>query len=171
MLAAFVTVPNPPQNEQEASPATQTFRALPTPENWRGVGQGLSDASGLLRLRLYAQAEDELLQLLEFAPMEGKAWHMLGRCHQIQGRHAKALECFERAACCYNTRGLQGDAQPASARLARLLWDQGEASAARDMLAQLLAERPGDAALLGMQNEWLGAQAVAAHPDTQEPLA
>lgn len=151
MLAASVTVPNPPQDVQGADNANPPVRALPTPDSWRGVDQGLKDATQMLRLKLFARAEDELLQLLEFAPMEGKAWHMLGRCHQIQNRHAKALECFERAACCYRTREAGPDTPPASVRLARLLWEQGDSDAARAMLAVLLSTRPEDAELLSLQ--------------------
>jgi len=132
----------------------QPGRSLPTPDSWRGVEQGLKDAAGMLHFQLFAQAEDELLQLLEFAPMEGKAWHMLGRCHQIQNRHTKALECFERAACCYNSQSRRGDATPASSRLARLLWDQGEHGAARTMLALLLSRRPEDEVLLELSQAW-----------------
>lgn len=164
MLAASVTVPNPPQGGLEKSPSTQTFRPLPIPEGWRGVGQGLTDAAGLLRLHLFAQAEDALLQLLEFAPMEGKAWHMLGRCHQIQNRHTQALECFDRAACCYNTRSHSQDSPPASARLARLLWDQGDQHTARSMLAQLLARCPDDTSLIRLHLEWNAASAGISPP-------
>ncbi|MDQ6966034.1 MAG: tetratricopeptide repeat protein [Mariprofundaceae bacterium] len=167
-----MTVPNPPQDGMDASPTT---RPLPTPENWRGVGQGLKDATDLLRLNLFAQAEDGLLQLLEFAPMEGKAWHLLGRCHQLQKRHGKALECFERAGCCYSTRHSDKNESPASMRIARMLWEQGETSSARAMLAQLLAEQAGDSALLDdlikQQQEWNETQANAATAPMREALA
>ena len=166
-----MTVPNPPQNGGEKPTATQTFRPLPTPESWRGVGQGLKDAAGLLQLHLFAQAEDALLQLLEFAPMEGKAWHMLGRCHQVQHRHVKALECFERAACCYNTRSHTDDAPPASARLARLLWEQGEEDEARSMLAQLLAGSPADPSLLSIQQQWNQSTGPKPYTRMQEAMA
>jgi len=167
-----MTVPNPPQGGMDASPTT---RPLPTPENWRGVGQGLKDATDLLRLNLFAQAEDELLQLLEFAPMEGKAWHLLGRCHQIQQRHGKALECFERAGCCYNTRTPDEHASPASMRIARMLWEQGETRSARTMLSQLLTEQAEDSdlrnELLKLQQQWNEAQANAAATPMNEALA
>ena len=87
--------------------------------------------------------------------MEGKAWHLLGRCHQEQQRHAKALECFERAACCYANQN-SNDMPPASARLARLMWDQGEEDGARSMLDLLLMRQPDDMSLLAMRQEWQG---------------
>jgi len=155
MLAASVTVPNPPQEGPDGMDSTPQLKVPPTPLNWRGVSQGLSDAKVLLHLGFFAKAEDSLLQLLEFAPMEGKAWHLLGRCHQEQERHAKALECFERAACCYKTH--QGiETPPASARLARLMWNQGEKDEARAMLDMLLMQQPDDASLLAMRQKWQG---------------
>jgi tetratricopeptide (TPR) repeat protein len=163
MLTASVTVPNPPQTKpgEQASPLTD--RLPPRPQNWCGVGEGLKDATSLLHQHLYTQAEDTLLQLLEFAPMEGKAWHLLGRSHQAQGRHAKALECFERADCCYRNRNANDEA-PASSRLARLLWDQGDEDGARAMLGQLMLHQPDDAELLALHKQWQ-------HSDTQEAIA
>jgi tetratricopeptide (TPR) repeat protein len=154
MLAASMTVPNPPQdNKQDKRESPPSHRPPPIPQNWRGVGQGLKDATDLLQRHLYTQAEQSLLQLLEFAPMEGKVWHLLGRCHQARKQHARALECFEHAASCYRNQN-SSDAPPVSARLARLLWDQGEKDAARAMLEQLLMREPGDEALLAMQHDW-----------------
>ena len=147
-----------------------TYRAPPTPQYWRGVGQGLKDAAGLLRLHLYAQAEDALLHLLEFSPMEGKAWHLLGRCHQVQKRHAKALECFDRAACCYKNQ-TSNDSPPASARLARMLWEQGDTGAAHAMLDLLLMRQPDDTALLAMQRDWQSAQSTVPLAARQEVMA
>lgn len=163
MLTASETVPNPPQYGQDEQASPQAQGLPPTPQNWRGVGEGLKDANDFLHQRLYAQAEDALLQLLEFAPMEGKAWHLLGRSHQAQGRHAKALECFERADCCYQNKNTKIE-PPASLRLAHLLWDQGDAEAARSMLDQLLIRQPDDDELLAMQEHWQ-------HPERQETAA
>jgi len=170
MLTASETSPNPPRNGLDEQPAPMSLRATPTPQNWRGVEQGLKDATGLLHRHLFAQAEDTLLHLLEFAPMEGKAWHLLGRCHQLQTRHTKALECFDRAACCYKNQVAES-APPASARLARLLWDQGDSAAALAMLDQLLMRQPDDAALLAMQRDWQGMPSIE-HPTVgQEAMA
>jgi len=157
MLAASKTVPNPPLYGGPEATAHQTQRVVPTPENWLGVGQSLQEAGERIQTHLYAQAEEILLQLLEFAPMEGKAWHMLGRCHQIQARHSKALECFERAAFCYKNHQA-GTIPLASERLARLLHDKGETEAAKVMLKRLLANKPDDAGLLAMKKEWDVAQ-------------
>jgi tetratricopeptide (TPR) repeat protein len=153
MLTASVTTPNPPQEGSDVMGSLPTRIPPPIPQNWRGVAQGLKDAASLLQHHCYAQAETSLLQLLEFAPMEGKAWHLLGRCHQARKQHAKALECFAQAACCYGKQS-HGDAQPASTRLARLLWDQGEKHAALDMLGLLLKRQPDDVGLLALQQDW-----------------
>jgi len=140
--------------------AAPTSNPLPGPQNWRGVEQGLKDATAHMQGHLYTQAEESLLQLLEFAPMEGKAWHMLGRCHQSGQRHAKALECFERAGHCY-ARVTAHDAPPASAHLARLLMAQGDAQAAHAMLSGLLQQQPDNAKLLAMQKDWLNSGAMS----------
>jgi len=170
MLTASVTSPNPPQDGLDERAAPLNLRATPTPQNWQGVEHGLKDAAGLLHLHLYTQAEDTLLHLLEFAPMEGKAWHLLGRCHQLQDRHGKALECFDRAACCYKNQTADS-APPASARLARLLWDQGDTAAARTMLDELLVRQPDDAVLLVMQQDWQDIPSTGRQTDGQEAMA
>jgi len=154
MLTASGTAPNPPQEDKPVGAAAFTHRLPPGPNNWRGVTHGLKDVATLLQRHFYTQAEELLLQLLEFTPMEGRAWHLLGRCHQAQERHAKALECFERAAHCYAQ--LAGDtAPPASARLARLLWEQGEKETAHAMLEALLKNQPDDLRLRALQQEWM----------------
>jgi len=147
MLAASDNAPNP---SPQAAPE-QT--AVAKPDSWRGVEQGLQDATALMREKAHAQTEDVLLQILEFAPMEGKAWHMLGRCHQTQQRHDKALECFERAANCYRNQDTTNQA-PASAAIAQLLWNQGEKKQAEAMLNTLLTNRPDDAKLQAMRAVW-----------------
>lgn len=148
-----MTTPNPPQENTEEIDSLSSRRPPPTPQAWRGVTQGLEDAAGMLQQHCYEEAEASLLQLLEFAPMEGKIWHLIGRCHQARGQHAKALECFAQAAGCYEKQ-THVDEHPASARLARILWEQGEKHAARDMLEQLLESQAEDTELLALQREW-----------------
>ncbi len=156
MLAASDSTPNPsPQVSPQQTGPQQTAPniAVVKPDGWCGVDQGLKDARSLMHEKYLVHAEDVLLQLLEFAPMEGKAWHMLGRCHQTQQRHSKALECFERAACCYRNQNM-ADQPPASAAIAQLLWNQGEKTQAEAMLDALLATRPDDAKLQAMRATW-----------------
>lgn len=101
----------------------------------------------------YAEASDLLREILEFAPVEAKAWHMLGRALQQQGEHEEALHCFRRAESCYQGHS-RTTATPASLRLAKMLWQQGECAEARAMLQALIAEKPGDTALQALLHEW-----------------
>ncbi|MDQ6987487.1 MAG: tetratricopeptide repeat protein [Mariprofundaceae bacterium] len=149
MLTASKTAPNPSSPFVAESPQM----VVPLPDHWSGVAQGLAEAALLMQRKAYIQAEDALVNLLEFASMEGKVWHMLGRCHQAQQQHAKALESFERAAHFYRQQDVD-DSAPASARLAQVLWDQGETTQAEAMLDLLLARRPGDVKLYDIRKRW-----------------
>lgn len=169
MLAASVSAPNPPQEGLDETGSLPSESSPPIPQTWRGVAQGLKNAANLLQHHCYAEAESTLLQLLEFAPMEGRVWHLLGRCHQVREQHAKALECFEQAARCYGKQG-NGDTQPASARLARMLWNQGEKHAASDMLELLLKRQPDDADLIKLQQEWIQESTSETSPTRQDEV-
>ncbi len=127
--------------------------SVPLPSHWSGVAQGLQEAAALMQRKAYAQAENVLVKLLEFASMEGKVWHMLGRCQQVQQQHGKALESFERAAHCYRQQDADEHA-PVSVRLAQLLWSQGETAQAVAMLDRLLMQQPDDAALHNIRKDW-----------------
>ncbi len=85
--------------------------------------------------------------------MEGQAWHLLGRILQKANRHAEALDCFASAESCYG-RHEHDQGPPASIRLARLLWDQGEDDEARAMLGILMMRNPDDDNLRQLCNTW-----------------
>jgi len=108
----------------------------------------------LLESGRLVEAEQIAREVLEFAPREGRAWHMLGRILQQADRHGEALDCFSRARACYH--GSRNEAPPASVRLARLLWDRGERAEARAMLAVLMLRRPGDPELARLRKAWGG---------------
>ncbi|MDX8392225.1 MAG: tetratricopeptide repeat protein [Mariprofundaceae bacterium] len=127
--------------------------SMPLPEHWGGVEQGLQEATALMQRKIYTQAEETLLKLLEFASMEGKAWHMLGRCHQAQQQHVKALECFAQAAHCYQQQNVSA-CQPVSLRLAEVLRAQGQIAQAETMLDVLQAQQPDDVALHDIRKAW-----------------
>ncbi len=127
--------------------------SIPGPENWPGVSESIAEADRLLRQGEPSGAENILRQALEFAPMEGRAWHLLGKVLQAGGRHVEALDCFSRAESCYG-RGRDGPEPPASVRLARLLWAQGEKEEARAMLAILAPRHPDDERLRQLRDEW-----------------
>ncbi len=85
--------------------------------------------------------------------MEGQAWHFLGRILQRANRHAEALECFTGAEACYACRKLDQE-PPASVRLARLLWNQGECARARAMLDTQILRHPDDDELCQLREAW-----------------
>jgi len=85
--------------------------------------------------------------------MEGQAWHLLGRILQKTNRHAEALDCFASAESCYG-RHKHDQEPPASIRLARLLWDQGEDDEARAMLDILMMHNPDDDSLRQLRDTW-----------------
>ncbi|MDQ6958841.1 MAG: tetratricopeptide repeat protein [Mariprofundaceae bacterium] len=126
----------------------------PRPQNWQGVETGLEECTHLLRQGELSRAEDVVRQVLEFAPMEGQAWHLLGRILQKTNCHAEALDCFASAESCYG-RHKHEQGPPASIRLARLLWDQGEYDEARAMLGILMIRNPDDDSLQQLRDTWL----------------
>jgi len=125
----------------------------PRPQSWQGVETGLEECAHLLRQGELSGAEDVARQVLEFAPMEGQAWHLLGRILQKANRHAEALDCFASAESCYG-RHKHDQGPLASIRLARLLWDQGEDDEARAMLDALMMRNPDDDSLRQLRDSW-----------------
>ncbi len=146
MLTASLPMP------KHSSPSHEPEYA-PQPQNWQGVESGLAEASRLLRKDKLSRAEGVMRQVLEFAPMEGQVWHFLGRILQKADRHAEALDCFANAESCYG-RHKYDQGPPASMRLARLLWDQGEYDEARTMLSVLMVRNPDDDSLRQLREAW-----------------
>jgi len=128
-------------------------KPFPKPENWHGVGEGLAQAARLLDEGRHADACELLREILEFAPVEAKAWHMLGLALQRLDEHDEALRCFQTASSCYEGHSRRAVA-PSSLRLARMLWQRGERTEAREMLQRLLAEKPEDPELQELQHAW-----------------
>jgi len=123
------------------------------PETWQGVKAGLAECSSLLQQSEFSSAEQVVRQVLEFAPMEGQAWHILGRILQKKNHHSEALDCFARAEACYEQHK-QDQSPPASIRLAQLLWCQGECQVARAMLRVLMTRDPEDDSLRQLHRTW-----------------
>lgn len=113
----------------------------------------MAECAHLLQQDDLSSAEDVARQVLEFAPMEGPAWHLLGRILQKANRHAEALDCFASAESCYG-RHKHAQGPPASIRLARLLWDQGGYDEARAMLGILMMRNPDDDNLRQLRETW-----------------
>jgi len=129
------------------------FRRTPRPQNWQGVEAGIAESARLLQEGELSRAEDVVRQVLEFASMEGQAWHLLGRILQKTNRHAEALDCFASAESCYDHHK-HDQGPPASIRLASLLWDQGEYDEARAMLGILMIHNPEDDSLQQLRETW-----------------
>jgi|AMFO01.1.fsa_nt_gi hypothetical protein len=114
---------------------------------------GLRKAESLLKRHMNTEAEGILRHVLEFAPLEGRAWHLLGRALQQHGRHGEALDCFAEAERCY-ARSKGKPPPPASLRLAKLLWSQGEGRAALAMLGALRQKKPQELQLQELYETW-----------------
>jgi len=137
----------------KSSSPKHAFRHTPRPQNWQGVETGIAEGTRLLQQSEFSRAEEVLRQVLEFAPMEGQVWHLLGRTLQKTDRHAEALNCFDRAETCYNHHQ-HVQKPPASIRLARLLWDQGACEEARAMLGILMMRNLDDDQLRQLREAW-----------------
>ena len=145
MLTASASVPNTQNGE--------TSRPAPTPENWHGVTEGLNKAHQCLFDGLHQEAVNTLKEILEFAPSEPKAWKLLGEILATHGHANKAAACHGKAQALESSLHIDTP-MPASERLAKLLWTQGDADAARGMLAVLLLRDPKSESLLTIRDEW-----------------
>jgi Flp pilus assembly protein TadD len=146
MLTASASTPNM-ENRENPKPA-------PTPANWHGVTEGLSKAREYVCDGLYQEAVSTLKEILELAPSEPKAWSLLGEILHKHGHPEKAAACHKKASALDASSNLDNSTLPASKRLAKLLWTQGESDAARAMLALLLLRMPKDESLIEMRNAW-----------------
>lgn len=132
----------------------ENSKPAPKPDNWHGVAEGLNRARMHLGKGLYQQAIDTLKEVLEFAPSEPQAWRLLGDILGQHGHAQKAEACHRKAERFEKHANIETHAVPASERLAKLLWSQGETDAARAMLAILLMRRPEDEKLLALREAW-----------------
>ena len=135
------------QDSENAKPA-------PTPDNWHGVTDGLNRARELLSKKLYQESVNTLKEILEFAPSEPQVWTLLGDILEQHGYPKKAEACRKKAASFEKHANINLDSAPASERLAKLLWSQGETDAAKSMLAVLLLRNPDSENLLEMRQTW-----------------
>jgi len=135
------------QNGENSKPA-------PTPGNWQGVTEGLNKAREHLCNGCYQDAVNTLKEILEFAPSEPQVWSLLGEILHAHGHADKAAACHKKASALNANSNLENSTIPASERLAKLLWTQGEPDAARAMLALLLLRNPNSESLLEIRNSW-----------------
>jgi Flp pilus assembly protein TadD len=146
MLTASASTPNM-ENRENSKPA-------PTPDNWQGVTEGLTKARKHVCDGLYQEAVNTLKEILELAPSEPQAWSLLGEILHKHGHTKKAAACHKKASALDASSNLNNSTLPASERLAKLLWTQGESDAARAMLALLLLRDPSRESLIEMRNAW-----------------
>ncbi|MBL4774435.1 MAG: tetratricopeptide repeat protein [Mariprofundus sp.] len=99
-----------------------------------------------------AQAEHLLTELLEFAPVEIKAWKLLAKTQRHLGHIEAGINSAMRALRLQNT---DIEAVPlASITIAQLLWDQHEYDEAKRMIALLLEQQPDNAEYFDLQQQW-----------------
>jgi predicted Zn-dependent protease len=98
------------------------------------------------------QAEQLLLELLEFAPAETRAWKLLAKTQRTLGHIEAGIKSARRAIELQNAPANHGTA--ASLTIARLLWQQGECVEARSMLELLVSTQPENEQLQNMQQQW-----------------
>ncbi len=101
----------------------------------------------------FTRAEELLLELVEFAPSELRAWQLLARSQKALGKIRQAIRSAEKAIELQNAARTSAD-MPASLTLARLLWQQGDHASARAMLALLLMRQPECAELIELKQQW-----------------
>ncbi|MDX8394859.1 MAG: alkyl sulfatase dimerization domain-containing protein [Mariprofundaceae bacterium] len=143
MLAASVQLPN-----------TEQLPSAPTPQNWCGVGDGMQQARQHMTDGQDQQAVQILKDVLEFAPAETAAWHLLADILQQHGLNKKSTACRDKALLLEQSIENEKNELPASERLAKLLWAQGDKDAAQTMLTTLLERQPALEALLILKQSW-----------------
>jgi len=142
MLAASTASPNP------------SVKIAPKPENWSGVAQGFIAAKKAFQTSSLQDAENILLEILEFAPAEPKAWAWLGHIMQSQGQQSEAEKHFKKARSLITRNHQPQHEEASSLPLARILWQQGELQSARSMLAGLISASPANETLLQLSAAW-----------------
>ena len=136
-----------------ASPKHAT-RCTPKPALWLGVQEGLLAAKEAFHAGRTDEAEKMLHTVLEFAPLEPKAWAWLGRVAQLKGDETEGLVYLKKAEALIRNQHEITVHTPISRQLAMLLWQQGEKGQAQAMLIALLEQSPEDATLLLLSKQW-----------------
>jgi len=126
--------------------------SIPTPGNWHGVTDGLTAARKAIQMDRFEQAESILVELLEFSPVEVKAWKLLARVQRHLGHIEEGIDSATLALQLQNNP--LGNEPVISVTLARLLWEQKEYGEARTMLEQLMDEQSDNSSLIELQQRW-----------------
>jgi len=101
----------------------------------------------------FAKAESLLLELLEFASAETRAWKLLAHAQKAMGKIQPAINSANRALELQHSASPRSDV-PVSLTLARLLWQQGDTTAARAMLGVLMMRQPDNMDLIELKQQW-----------------
>jgi len=136
----------------DSAPNMQQHITIPTPGNWRGVSDGMASAREAIAQGNMEQAETILTELLEFAPVEIKAWKLLAKVQRQLGHIEQGITSATRALELQNNP--LTDEPPTSVTVARLLWEQSEYQEARQMLAMLIDAQPDNKELPELQQQW-----------------
>ncbi len=145
MLTASASAPNTQQ---------QSVKSTPTPSNWFGVAEGMRTAEAAVANSHYEQAEQVLTELLTFAPSEVSGWKLLARVQRELGKIEVGIKSAERALQFQYARATSKSEAPASATLAKLLWQQGEKALAHEMLDLLIVRQPENQTFTILKDEW-----------------
>jgi predicted Zn-dependent protease len=146
----MITASGSAPNSQQQIPVHSISR----PANWHGVTEGMAIAKKAVASGQLELAERLLLELLEFAPAETRAWKLLAKTQRKLGHIEAGIKSAERALELQNAPMNRG--APASLTIAQLLWQQGEYREARNMLNILLATQPENEQLQNMRRQWNG---------------
>jgi len=136
----------------DSAPNMQQHITIPTPGNWRGVNDGMASAREAIKQGNLEQAECTLTELLEFAPVEIKAWKLLAKVQRQLGHIEKGISSATRALQLQNNP--LPNEPPASVTVARLLWEQSEYREARQMLTMLIDAQPDNIILAELKQQW-----------------
>ncbi len=145
MLAASASTPNTTQSSHHSTT---------TAGSWHGVAEAINAAREAIKNDDLAQAESILIELIEFAPVEIRAWKLLAKTQRHLGHIQAGIASARRALQLQNSN--IEDLPLASITIAKLLWEQHEFDDAREMLFVLLEKAPEDPVLLDLQLQWNG---------------
>ena len=145
MLAASASTPNTTQSSHHSTP---------TAGSWHGVAEAINAAREAIKNDDLAQAERILIELIEFAPVEIRAWKLLAKTQRHLGHIQAGIASARRALQLQNSN--IEDLPLVSLTIAKLLWEQHEFDDAREMLIVLLDKEPENPVLLDLQQQWNG---------------
>ena len=139
-------------------PATQlqpvsSPRNMPKPHNWSGVAAGIDSAKQAIGNKDLVLAEQHLREVIEFAPAQTEAWHILAAILNRKGKRDEARDCLRRTHQLQEVHETASGPLPASKRMAKLMWSQGEHKSALTMLEALVLASPSKE-LLALQEQW-----------------